>query len=260
MPHRTPLDPTMKILVPLKIFADYDPFLALLPDGRCLDPGRARWIVNPFDEVAVEEAVRMKERGEASGVTVASVGPDEALVQVRHALAMGADAAICVRHAEPLDADVVSRILAHLYRLDDYGLVILGRQAADSDAGQTGQLLAAHLGLPQACFVSRVRVWENAIRVTRELDEGRETVELPVPCVVTADPKLNEPRFAKLGGHMRAKTKPLTRMAAEDLGIDLRPKVETTGVVRQMGRPRRGRLLGGVEELADALAGAAKAT
>lgn len=243
----------MKILVAVKIIADYDPFLALHPDGRCVDPSRARWVTNPFDEVAVEEAVRMTERGDATGVTVASIGPAEALGHVRHALAMGAHDAVCVRYSGPLDSDVVARVLAQLYRYDDYRLVMLGRQAADTDAGQTGQLLAARLGVPQACFVSAIQVRQDRLRVTRELEEGRESVELPLPCVVTVDPKLNQPRFANLGGHMRAKAKPVAELAAEDLGIDLTPKVETLGVMRQMGRPRRRRLVAGVEELADAL-------
>lgn len=223
----------MKILVPLKRVPDYQAKIRVKADGSGIETEGVKWIVNPFDEIAVEEALRLKEAGKATEVIVASIGPDDTQTQLRYAMAMGADRGILVKHNGYVDSDLASRIFAEIFKKDSYHLIILGKQAIDSDAGQTPQLLAARLNLPQACFASKLVVENNSATVTREVDGGLETIKVAMPCVVSTDLRLNEPRYAPLPGIMKAKKKPLEEIAFESLGIGTAPGV----VIKKMMTP-----------------------
>ncbi len=248
-----------KILVPIKRVPDYEVKLKVAPSGESVITDGIKWIVNPFDEIAVEEALRLKERGNECEIVVVSIGPEGASEQLRTALAMGADSAILVKCESAVDSHVAHEILAQLYSQDTYSLVIMGKQSIDSDANQTGQLLAAKLGLPQATFASKLELksdWSE-VQVTREVDGGLETLSVSLPAVVTTDLRLNEPRYPSLPGIVKAKKKPLNIVEASSLGVDLTPRIK----IRKLETPavrKAGVKLGSVVELVDKLRDEAK--
>lgn len=230
----------MKILVPVKKVPDYQIKIKVKSDGSDIDAEGLKWIVNPFDEIAVEEALKLKEGGKAAEVVVVTVGPDDAVTQLRYAMAMGADRGYHVKYGGICDSDLASRALEAIFRKESFDLIIMGKQAIDSDANQTAQLLAARLGLPQACFASKVELEDGFSKVTREVDGGLETVKIALPCVISTDLRLNEPRYASLPGIMKAKKKPLEEIDINSLGLDLNPKIKilrmSTPAKRQAGR------------------------
>lgn len=243
----------MKILVPVKRVPDPYGRVRLAPDGR-VDESEIRWVINPFDEIALEEAVRLRERGLDAEIVAASVGGPECEDQLRAALAMGADRAILVLDTGPSDPGVVSHILANLYRREQPDLVLMGKQAIDDDYSQVGQRLAGLLGLPQATFASRVEVSADRARatVTREVDAGRETITVSLPAVITTDLRLNEPRYVALPAIVRARSKPLERIESASLG--LRPAARLAVVALEAPPARKpGRKVGSVDELLAAL-------
>ena len=216
----------MKVLVAVKRVVDYNVRVRVKPDGSGVDLANVKMSMNPFDEIAVEEAVRLKERGVATEVVVVSIGPAQAQETLRTALAMGADRAILVRaeaSPEPLAVAKQHRAVAEA---EAPGLVLLGKQAIDDDANQVGQMLAALLGWPQATFASKVEVAGDRVEVQREVDHGLQTLSLALPAIVTTDLRLNEPRYASLPNIMKAKKKPLAEQPAEGFGLDLAPRLE----------------------------------
>lgn len=229
-------DAAMKIFVPVKKVPDYQAKIKVKADGSGIETEGIKWIVNPFDEIAVEEALRLKEAGKATEVVVIGLGVEDVSTQLRYAMAMGADRGILIRHEGPIDSDLASRALEALYKKDSYGLILMGKQSIDSDANQTAQLLATRLGLPQACFASKVVLEDGAAVVTREVDGGLETIRIPTPCVISTDLRLNEPRYASLPGIMKAKKKPLDEIPLADLGVDASVKVK---VLRMSPPPQR---------------------
>ncbi|GAB4196812.1 MAG: electron transfer flavoprotein subunit beta/FixA family protein [Wenzhouxiangellaceae bacterium] len=211
----------MKILVLIKRVVDYNVRVRVKPDGSGVDLDGVKMSINPFDEIAIEEALRIKERGEAEEVIVASCGGDECQQQLRTALAMGADRAIQVQCEQPLQALSVAKIAVKLAQQEQPGLVILGKQAIDDDNNQTGQMLAALWQRPQATFASKLVLADGKATVTREVDAGLETIEVDLPAVITTDLRLNEPRFVKLPEIMKAKRKPLATISLDELGVSV---------------------------------------
>ena len=230
----------MKILVPVKRVPDYQTKVKIAGDGRSIDSSSIKWIVNPFDEIAVEEALKLKEAGKASEVVVVGIGPNEVQTQLRYTMAMGADCGILVVHDGVIDSDVASRVLAAVFQRGEYGLVIMGKQSIDSDANQTAQLLSARLSLPQACFASKIELEPTAAVVTREVDGGLEAVRVSLPAVISTDLRLNTPRYAPLPGIMKAKKKPLEEISLVALGVNPQPRIEVKALTypakRQAGR------------------------
>jgi electron transfer flavoprotein beta subunit len=219
----------MKILVPVKRVIDYNVKPRVKPDGSGVDLANVKMSMNPFDEIAVEEALRLKEKGAAAEVIAVSVGPDKAQETLRTALAMGADRAILVV-AEDVEPLGVAKLLAKIVEEEAPGLVILGKQAIDDDSNQTGQMLAALTGRPQGTFASKVEVSGDSVAVTREVDGGLETVSLKTPAIITTDLRLNEPRYASLPNIMKAKSKPLAQKTPADYGVDVAPRLKTLKV------------------------------
>ncbi|WP_397594620.1 electron transfer flavoprotein subunit beta/FixA family protein [Sphingorhabdus sp.] len=219
----------MKILVPVKRVIDYNVKPRVKPDGSGVDLSNVKMSMNPFDEIAVEEAIRLKEKGAATEIVAVSVGPDKAQETLRTALAMGADRAILVV-AEDVEPLGVAKILAKIVEEEAPGLVILGKQAIDDDSNQTGQMLAALTGRPQGTFASAVEIAGDSVKVTREVDGGLETVSLKAPAIVTTDLRLNEPRYASLPNIMKAKSKPLAQKTPADYGVDVSPRLKTLKV------------------------------
>jgi electron transfer flavoprotein beta subunit len=209
----------MKILVGIKRVVDYNVRIRVLPDGSGVDTDGVKMSVNPFDEIALEEALRIREAGNADEVIVVSVGGDECQQQLRTGLAMGADRAIQVQTAESLQPLSLARAFLKVIEREDPGLVILGKQAIDDDNSQTGQMLAALWDRPQATFASKLLLEGSSAKVTREVDAGMETIEIDLPAVITVDLRLNEPRFVKLPDIMKAKRKPLDVVALDELGV-----------------------------------------
>jgi len=226
----------MKILVPVKRVIDYNVKPRVKADGTGVDLANVKMSMNPFDEIAVEEAIRLKEQGVATEVIVVSVGPQKAQETLRTALAMGADRAILVQTDDEVEPLGVAKILAKVQGEEAAGLVILGKQAIDDDSNQTGQMLAALLNLPQGTFASKVAVSGDAVEVTREVDGGLETVKLTLPAIVTTDLRLNEPRYASLPNIMKAKSKPLATKTPADYGVDTAPRLETVKVTEPAKR------------------------
>ncbi|ODU20700.1 MAG: electron transfer flavoprotein subunit beta [Sphingomonas sp. SCN 67-18] len=220
----------MKILVPVKRVIDYNVKPRVKPDGSGVDLANVKMSMNPFDEIAVEEAIRLKEKGAASEIVAVSVGPAKAQETLRTALAMGADRAILIQTDDEVEPLGVAKLLAKVVGEEEPGLVILGKQAIDDDSNQTGQMLAALLGWGQGTFASKVEVDGAAIKVTREVDGGLETVSLKTPAIVTTDLRLNEPRYASLPNIMKAKSKPLATKAPADYGVDVAPRLKTLHV------------------------------
>src|SRR3954449_13546740 len=237
----------MKILVPVKRVIDYNVKPRVKADGTGVDLANVKMSMNPFDEIAVEEAIRLKEKGAATEIVAVSIGPVKAQETLRTALAMGADRAILVQTDDEVEPLGVAKILARIAGEEEPQLIILGKQAIDDDNNATGQMLAALLGWPQGTFASKVEV-ADGVTVTREVDGGRETVKLKLPAVATTDLRLNEPRYASLPNIMKAKSKPLATKSPADYGVDVARRLETQKVVEP---PRRqaGIKIASVEEL-----------
>jgi len=221
----------MKIIVPVKRVIDYNVKPRVKPDGTGVDLANVKMSMNPFDEIAVEEAIRLKEKGVATEIVAVSVGPQKAQETLRTALAMGADRAILVQTDDEVEPLGVAKLLAKIVAEEGPGLVILGKQAIDDDSNQTGQMLAALLGWPQGTFASKVEVSGDKVNVTREVDGGLETVQLAVPAIITTDLRLNEPRYASLPNIMKAKSKPLAAKTPADYSVDTAARLETLKVV-----------------------------
>ncbi|WP_415714902.1 electron transfer flavoprotein subunit beta/FixA family protein [Roseibium sp.] len=215
----------MKILVPVKRVIDYNVKVRVKADGSGVDLANVKMSMNPFDEISVEEALRLKEAGKATEVVVVSVGPQQATETLRTGLAMGADRGILVKTEETTEPLAVAKILKAIVEAEEPGLVILGKQAIDDDCNQTGQMLAALLGWSQATFASKVDLGEGTADVTREVDGGLQTVKLKLPAIVTTDLRLNEPRYASLPNIMKAKKKPIDEKTPEDFGVDITPRL-----------------------------------
>ena len=220
----------MKILVPVKRVVDYNVKVRVKGDGSGVDIANVKMSMNPFDEIAVEEAVRLKEAGVATEVVAVSCGVAQCQETLRTAMAIGADRGILVQTNEELQPLAVARLLKTLVDKEDPQLVILGKQAIDDDANQTGQMLAALLGLPQATFASKVAIADGKATVTREIDGGLETLSMSLPDIVTTDLRLNEPRYATLPNIMKAKKKPLETVTPADLGVNVAPRLKTLKV------------------------------
>ncbi len=229
----------MKILVAVKRVIDYNVKVRVNSDNTGVETANVKMSMNPFCEIAVEEAVRLKEKGVASEIVVASIGPQQSQETLRTALALGADKAILVQTDQNVEPLAVAKILKSLVEKEQPSMVILGKQSIDGDNNQTGQMLAAMLDWPQGTFASEVAVEENSVNVTREIDGGLQTLKLTLPAVVTTDLRLNEPRFASLPNIMKAKKKPLEQITPADCGVDVAPRVKTLKVeapsVRQAG-------------------------
>ncbi|MDO9148802.1 MAG: electron transfer flavoprotein subunit beta/FixA family protein, partial [Hydrogenophaga sp.] len=214
----------MKILVPVKRVVDYNVKVRVKADQSGMDLANVKMSMNPFDEIAVEEAVRLKEKGVATEVIAVSCGVTQCQETLRTAMAIGADRAILVETAEELQPLAVAKLLKALMDKEQPGLVILGKQAIDDDCNQTGQMLAALADLPQGTFANKVEVVDGKVNVTREVDGGLETLSLSLPAIVTTDLRLNEPRYVTLPNIMKAKKKPLDIVKPEDLGVDVSPR------------------------------------
>ena len=219
----------MKILVPVKRVIDYNVKPRVKPDGSGVDLANVKMSMNPFDEIAIEEALRLREKGVATEVIAVSVGPEKAQETLRTALAMGADRAILVV-AEDVEPLGVAKLLAKIMDEEAPGLVILGKQAIDDDSNQTGQMLAALTGRPQGTFASAVVVDGDSVNVTREVDGGSETITLKTPAIITTDLRLNEPRYASLPNIMKAKSKPMAHKTPADYGVDVAKRLTTLNV------------------------------
>jgi electron transfer flavoprotein beta subunit len=226
----------MKILVPIKRVVDFNVKIRLKPDGSGVDLANVKMSMNPFDEIAVEEAIRLKEAGKATEIIVVSIGPQKAQETLRTALAMGADRAILVKTDIAVEPLTVAKILKKVAEQEEPGLIILGKQAIDDDANQTGQMLAGLLGWPQGTFASKIVPADGQIKVTREVDGGLQTLTLKLPAVVTADLRLNEPRYASLPNIMKAKSKPLVEMDHGELGFDLEPRLRIVKTLEPSAR------------------------
>ncbi len=247
----------MKVLVAVKRVIDYNVKIRVKPDNSDVDLTNVKMAMNPFCEIAVEEAVRLKERGVATEIVAVTVGPKAAQEQLRTALALGADRAVHVETDERVESLGAAKALARVVEEEQPGLVILGKQAIDTDNNQTGQMLAALTGLPQATFASEVVIEDDKARVTREIDGGLQTVELTLPAIVTTDLRLNEPRYAKLPDIMKAKKKPLDVKSPADLGIEVGSRV-TLLKVEPPAERQAGIKVGSVDELVDKLKNEAK--
>ncbi|MCB1859270.1 MAG: electron transfer flavoprotein subunit beta/FixA family protein [Gammaproteobacteria bacterium] len=247
----------MKILVAVKRVVDYNVKIRVKADQSGVELSNVKMSMNPFDEIAVEEAIRMKEAGKAAEVIAVSLGPSQCQETIRYALALGADRGILIENEETLQPLAVAKLLAHLVEREQPDLVILGKQAIDDDSNQTGQMLAALLGWPQGTFASKVELGEGSANITREVDGGLETVQLRLPLVLTVDLRLNEPRYAKLPNIMKAKKKPLEVIAAGDTGVDIRPRLKTLKVSEPAQR-QAGIKVSSVSELIDKLRNEAK--
>ena len=226
----------MKIIVPVKRVVDYNVKIRVKADGSGVELANVKMSMNPFDEIAVEEALRLKEAGQASEIIAVSVGPAKAEETLRTALAMGADRAILIETDETVEPLSVAKLLKAVVAAEEPGLVILGKQAIDDDSNQTGQMLSALTGYPQATFASKVVVADGAVAVTREVDGGLQTVSLSLPAVITTDLRLNEPRYASLPNIMKAKKKPLDKKSPADLGVDITPRLSVLKTEEPAGR------------------------
>jgi len=247
----------MKILVAVKRVVDYNVKVRPKSDGTDVDIANVKMSINPFCEIAVEEAVRLKEKGVATEVVVVSMGPKQAQEQIRTALALGADRGILVESDQDLQPLAIAKLLKAIVEKESPDLVVMGKQAIDGDNNQTGQMLGALTGMPQGTFASEVSVTEGKVAVTREIDGGLQTVSLSLPAIVTTDLRLNEPRYASLPNIMKAKKKPLDTTTAEELGVDATPRVKTLSVEPPAER-QAGIKVADVAELVDKLKNEAK--
>ncbi len=242
----------MKILVPVKRVIDYNVKVRVKSDETGVDLANVKMSMNPFDEIAVEEAIRLKEAGAAEEIVAVSIGPEKAQDQIRQALAMGADRGLLIKTDDVIEPLGVAKLLRKVVEEENPELVILGKQAIDDDSNQTGQMLAALLDWPQGTFASKVEKSDGSLNVTREIDGGLQTIKINLPAVVTTDLRLNEPRYASLPNIMKAKKKPLDVKEVSDYGVDIAPRLE---VVKVTEPPRReaGVKVESVEELVEKL-------
>ena len=247
----------MKVLVAVKRVVDYNVKIRVKGDQTGVDLANVKMSMNPFDEIAVEEALRMREAGTADEVIAISVGVQQCQETIRTALAMGADRGILVKTDEALEPLHVAKIMKAVVDEEQPGLVILGKQAIDDDCNQTGQMLAALLGWPQGTFASEIALGDGTANVTREVDGGLQTLKLNLPMIVTTDLRLNEPRYASLPNIMKAKKKPIDKMSPADLGVDMTPRLKTLSVVEPTKR-EGGVKVESVEELVEKLRNEAK--
>ncbi|WP_188151301.1 electron transfer flavoprotein subunit beta/FixA family protein [Teredinibacter waterburyi] len=247
----------MKILVPIKRVVDYNVKVRANADGSDVDLANVKMSVNPFCEIAVEEAIRLKEAGTASEVVVVSIGIAKAQEQLRAALALGADRAILITTETELEPLAVAKCLQALVEKESPELILLGKQSIDGDNNQTGQMLAALCGMPQGTFASKVEVTDGYVAVTREIDGGSQTLKLKLPAIVTTDLRLNEPRYASLPNIMKAKKKPLETLAVEDLGVNIAARTQLLSVAPPPER-KGGIKVANVDELLDKLKNEAK--
>ena len=216
----------MKVLVAVKRVVDYNVKIRVKPDGSGVDLANVKMSMNPFDEIAVEQAIRMKEAGTATEIVAVSVGPQQAQETIRTALAMGADRGILVKTDKPTEPLAVAKILKGVVEAEKPDLVILGKQAIDDDCNQTGQMLAALLGWSQGTFANKLEFTDGQAKVVREVDGGLQTVDIKLPAIVTTDLRLNEPRYASLPNIMKAKKKPIEEKSPDDYGVDVSPRLE----------------------------------
>ena len=242
----------MKVLVPVKRVVDYNVKIRVKGDGSGVDLTNVKMSMNPFDEIAVEEALRLKEAGKATEVVIVSIGAAQAAETIRTALAMGADRGILVKTDGTVEPLAVAKLLKAVIGNEAPGLVILGKQAIDDDSNQTGQMLAALLGWAQGTFASKVEVDGESVDVTREVDGGLQTVTLKLPAIVTTDLRLNEPRYASLPNIMKAKKKPLDEVTPDALGVDVAPRLKVLKTVEPPTR-QAGKRVGSVAELVEKL-------
>ena len=247
----------MKILVPIKRVVDYNVKIRVKADQSGVELANVKMAMNPFDEIAVEEAVRLKEAGKATEVVAVSAGVAQCQETLRTAMAIGADRGILIESDADLQPLAVAKLLKAVVDKEQPTLVVLGKQAIDDDSNQTGQMLAALLGWPQATFASKVEVSGDSVRVTREIDGGLETLALPLPAVITTDLRLNEPRYATLPNIMKAKKKPLETLKPADLGVDVTPRLTTLKVVEPAKRSA-GVMVADVAQLVEKLKNEAK--
>ncbi len=252
----------MKILVPVKRAVDYSVKIRVKSDGTGVDLNNVKMSMNPFDEIAVEEAVRLKEAGKATEIVVVSIGPAKAQDVIRTAMAVGADRGILVQTEAPTDIGgveplAVAKILKSIVEAEKPDMIIMGKQSIDDDSNQTGQMLAALLGWGQATFASKVELDGGMLNVTREVDGGLETLSLKIPAIVTTDLRLNEPRYAALPNIMKAKSKPLAITKPEDYGVSIEPRLSVVKVTEPPKRKGGGKVAS-VDELIDKLKNEAK--
>ena len=247
----------MKVLVPIKRVIDYNVKVRVKADNSGVDLANVKMAMNPFCEIAVEEAVRLKEKGVVTEIVAVSIGPKAAQEQLRTAMALGADRSILVETDEEIQPLGIAKALKAIVEEEKPEMVILGKQAIDDDNNQTGQMLAALTGMPQGTFASEVNVEEGKVKVTREIDGGLQTVELKLPAVVTTDLRLNEPRYASLPNIMKAKKKPLDVKTPAHLGVDMTPRV-TIEKVETPAERKAGVMVGSVDELVEKLKNEAK--
>lgn len=247
----------MKVLVAVKRVVDYNVKIRVKPDGTGVELANVKMSMNPFDEIAVEEAVRMKEAGKAEEIVAVSIGPKQSQETIRTALAMGADRGILVEHDGEVEPLAVAKLLKALVDKESPDLVIVGKQAIDDDANQTGQMLAGLLDWPQATFCSKFEPGDGEATVIREIDGGLETIKVKMPCIITTDLRLNEPRYASLPNIMKAKKKPIDETTPGDLGVDMSPRLK---VLKVEEPPKRegGIRVESVAELVDKLKNEAK--
>ena len=237
----------MKIVVPVKRVPDPATTIRVLPDGSGIATDNVKFVINPFDEIAIEEGLRIKEK-HGGEVVLISIGQTNWQEQLRTGLAMGADRAILVKNEAPLDTSAIARVIAKVVEDEKPELVIIGKQAIDDDSNQVGQMIAEFLGWPQATFASKIEIAGEKCSVVREADGGLQTIAFALPAVITTDLRLNEPRYASLPGIMKARKKPLKEIAVDSLGVDLTPKLK----IKTMKAPAKreaGRKVGSVEEL-----------
>ncbi len=242
----------MKILVPVKRVVDYNVKIRVKSDGSGVELNNVKMSMNPFDEIAVEEAIRLKEKGQATEIVVVSIGPAQAAETIRTALAMGADRGILVKVDAIVEPLAVAKILKGIVEQEKPGLVILGKQAIDDDCNATGQMLAALTGWPQGTFASKIVIDGDQLSVTREVDGGLQTVKLKGPAIVTTDLRLNEPRYASLPNIMKAKKKPIEDKTPDAYGVDVAPRIEVMKTTEPPGR-KSGAKVKTVAELVDKL-------
>jgi electron transfer flavoprotein beta subunit len=242
----------MKVLVAVKRVVDFNVKVRVKPDGSGVELANVKMAMNPFDEIAVEEAIRLKEAGKATEIVAVSIGPAQAAETIRTALAMGADRGILVKHEGTVEPLAVAKILKAVADEEKPGLVILGKQAIDDDCNQTGQMLAALLGWPQGTFASKITIEGESIQVIREIDGGLQTVKLKMPAVVTTDLRLNEPRYESLPNIMKAKKKPIADKTPADYGVDVAPRLKVLKTTEPAGR-KAGVKVGSPAELVEKL-------
>ncbi len=247
----------MKVLVPVKRVVDYNVKVRVKPDGSGVETANVKMSMNPFDEIAVEEAIRLKEAGVATEIVAVSIGTTQSQETLRTALAIGADRAILVATSVEIQPLAVAKLLQAIVAREQPGLVIMGKQAIDDDSNQTGQMLAALLGWSQATFASKLKVSGAVAEVTREVDGGLETISVKLPAVVTTDLRLNEPRYVTLPNIMKAKKKPLETLTPEVLGVDVASRLKTLKV-QEPPKRSAGKLVKNVQELVEKLRNEAK--